>query len=117
MKMYIVLFCAILSNSFANIFMKIGMNRTAKSGNMFETVISGAKSPYVLIGIPFFVIALVLYLYVLSRLPLSVAYPILVSAAIAIVAFASHYLFKENISIGQIGGFGMIICGIWLIAK
>jgi multidrug transporter EmrE-like cation transporter len=97
--------------------MKVGMSKVGKENDLLETVKSATKSPYVVIGVPFFVIALVLYLYVLTRLPLSVAYPIMVSAAIAIVAFASHCLFNETITIGRIGGFAAIICGIWLIAR
>ena len=117
MKVYLVLCGAILANACANILMKLAMVKTPKESGLLEVTKSAAKSLSVMLGVICFIIALVLYLYVLSRLPLSVAYPVMTAAGFAIVAAASRLLFTETIGIAQIGGFALIVCGIYLVAK
>jgi undecaprenyl phosphate-alpha-L-ara4N flippase subunit ArnE len=97
--------------------MKLAMIRTPKESGLVEVTKSAAKSLPAAVGVLCFIIALVLYLYVLSRMPLSVAYPIMTAAAFAIVASASQLLFSESISVRQIAGFVLIVCGIYLVAK
>lgn len=117
MKVYFVLCGAILANACANILMKFAMVKTPKESGLVEIAKSAAKSLPVAVGVICFVIALVLYLYVLSRMQLSVAYPIMTAAAFAIIATASQLHFSESITITRIGGFALIVCGIYLVAE
>jgi len=116
-KVILVLCGAIFANACANILMKLAMVKTPKDSGLVEIAKSAAKSLPAAIGVFCFIIALVLYLYVLARLPLSVAYPIMTAAGFAIVATASQLLFSESITVSRIGGFAFIVCGIYLVAR
>jgi len=52
----------------------------------------------------------------LSRVPVSVAYPML-SLGYVINAVAAHYLFGESVSVMRWFGIGFIILGVWLVAR
>jgi multidrug transporter EmrE-like cation transporter len=71
----------------------------------------------IIFGILCFAIALVAYGYVLSKLNLSVAYPIMTSLGFMIVIFASWLIFEEPIGATQIAGFILILSGVWLVAR
>lgn len=64
-----------------------------------------------------FLISFFLYLFVLTRLQLNIAYPILVSAGIVLIAVASWFFFRESLSLSQILGIVAIIFGIFLLLK
>ncbi len=52
----------------------------------------------------------------LSRVPVSVAYPML-SVGYVINAIAAYYLFGESVTISKWLGIGFIIVGVWLVAR
>ena len=118
MKMYFILFFAIALNASANILLKVGMNRSgtfsfSDIGEVFTKVV---LNPFIIGGISCFVLALAAYTYVLSKINLSIAYPVMTSVGYMIVILASWLFLKENISSVQVAGFCMIIGGVWLIA-
>ena len=118
MNMYIILFLAITLNASANIMLKIGMNR---AGSFSFTDIPGiftevVLNPFIIGGVFCFVLALAAYTYVLSKINLSVAYPIMTSVGYMIVILASWLFLNENISGVQVIGFCLIIGGVWLVA-
>ncbi len=118
MNMYLILFLAITLNASANILLKIGMNR---AGSFSFTDISGiftevVLNPFIIGGVFCFVLALGAYTYVLSKINLSIAYPIMTSVGYMIVILASWLFLKENISGVQFAGFCLIIGGVWLVA-
>lgn len=117
MKVYLAFCGTILANSCANILMKFAVDRTPKESGLIEVTKSAAKSLPAAVGVICFVTALVLYLYVLLRVPLSVAYPIMTAAAFAIVAAASQIFFRESLTLSHIAGFALIVCGIYFVAR
>jgi multidrug transporter EmrE-like cation transporter len=119
MKYYLVLAIAIILNAAANILMKIGMNRV---GGLEITSLSDIWQKFFLnyivwLAIVCFVIALLSYSYVLSFIQLSIAYPILTSLAFVLVTLISLLYLSEKLTLLQIGGIGIIILGVWLVAK
>ena len=72
-------------------------------------------TPMVALGLILYGLATVLWLYILSRVPISVAYPIQ-SVAYVIGVIGAHYLFKESLTIWKIVGCLLIIAGVSLIA-
>lgn len=72
--------------------------------------------PYVFIGIMCFGISSIFWLVVLSRIDLSMAYP-LVSIAYIVTAIFSYYVFKENISIIRWIGIITICLGVFLVSR
>lgn len=117
MKVYIILVAAIVFNALANITIKVGMLKAEKTANMFEMMSKAMFSPTVILGIGFFGLALVAYSYVLSKVNLSIAYPIMTSLGFLIVILASVLFLKETITMAQILGFVLILAGVWLVAR
>nr|WP_295972303.1 EamA family transporter [uncultured Bacillus sp.] len=72
-------------------------------------------SPPILGGLVLYAFATVLWLYILSRVSLSLAYP-LQSLAYIITVFASYFVFKEPITLYKIAGCLLILAGISLIS-
>ena len=73
-------------------------------------------NPWVFFGFVFFGLSSVFWLVVLSRLQLSLVYP-MVSVAYVLVAFASLIFFKENVSLVRWLGIAIIMVGVFLISR
>ncbi|HID10182.1 MAG TPA: small multidrug resistance protein [Candidatus Latescibacteria bacterium] len=118
MKTASVLALAICLNALANIMIKVGMLRTRgmrlELGSLLRDF---ALNPAVALGAFSFALALVCYGYVLSRMNLSVAYPIMTSMGYAIVVLASVVLLGEHLSPVQVIGLIAIVAGVWLVAS
>lgn len=113
----IILGLSIVFNATANILIKVGMNRLGKVGGVFMMVKKAIVEPALVLGVFSFVLALAGYSFVLTKLNLSVAYPIMISMGLIIVVLASYFLLNESISGFQILGFLLIIAGVWLVAR
>lgn len=81
-----------------------------------STFVSLALSPYFLGGAVLYVIATGLWLIILSKLPLSIAYP---SQSISYVfgTILAYFFFHESVQPTQWVGIIVIIFGVYLIAK
>ena len=71
-------------------------------------------SPWILLGLIMYGAATVVWLFILSRVPLSVAYP-LQSIAYVLAVFGAYALFNEPLSLAKIAGVMLIILGVSLI--
>jgi multidrug transporter EmrE-like cation transporter len=111
-----ILGCAIFLNAFANILIKIGV--TNKSDKLdISTLLNTAISPAIIGGILLFVLALIAYGYVLTKLNLSIAYPIMTSMGFLIVILVSWLFLREAITLTQVMGFILILSGVWMVAR
>ncbi len=113
-----VLVVAIVFNAGANIMLKAGMKN---AGSIAENGIGGMavralSSVYFWGGLMSFGIALMFYSVVLSKMKLSVAYPIMTSAGFAIVAVASWLMFQEDLTWQKLAGITVIAVGIWIVS-
>jgi multidrug transporter EmrE-like cation transporter len=113
---YIILILAITFNAVANILMKVGMLRERPATNLMSVIISVILNPVLIGGIICFALGLAAYCYVLTKLNLSVAYPIMTSVGYVIVIIASWLFLKETITVIQVAGFAFIIAGVWMVA-
>jgi len=97
---------------------KQGMNKIGNFSAMpFLTfLIKSFTAPLVIIGISLYVVSAVLWLMLLSRINLSVAYPAL-SLSYIVVLLISWFYLKETVSIYQFIGVALIIVGVYLIVK
>ena len=111
-----ILILAIILNALANIFIKAGM-MGSKEESMLLLLREKCLSLPIISGIGCFVLALVAYSYVLSKVNLSIAYPMMTSLGFVIVIFASWIVFKESITLVQMAGFVLILSGVWLVAR
>jgi len=114
---YIILIVAILFNAFANILIKMGMNKIGKTEDVSTLLKKAVTQPMLLAGLVSFGLAFIAYGYVLTKLNLSIAYPIMVSMGLIVVVLASRFLLNESISLIQLFGFVLIISGVWMVAK
>ena len=108
---------AIFFNAFANILIKIGMIRIGNTENAISMVKKMLNQPTLYLGVFSFAMALMLYSMVLTKLNLSIAYPIMVSIGLIIVVLVSYFILKEAIYPIQIVGFLLIIAGVWMVAR
>lgn len=108
---------AIILNAGANILIKMGMIRVNQGHNTDSMLRQMVGQPFLYIGVLSFGLALVFYSLVLKTMHLSVAYPVMVSLGLIIVTLASYFFLNESIRWIQIIGFGLIIVGVWLVAK
>jgi drug/metabolite transporter (DMT)-like permease len=73
-------------------------------------------NPYVFVGLACFGMSAVFWLVVLSRLELSLVYP-MVSVAYILVAIFSWFFFKENVNLVRWLGILVIVMGVFLISR
>ncbi|MDR2431809.1 MAG: EamA family transporter [Candidatus Margulisbacteria bacterium] len=73
-------------------------------------------NPYVLLGFVFYFLSSLFWMIVLSRVELSIAYPML-SLGYIFVLCASFFLFKEPVSAVRWLGVLVIVCGVTLISR
>ena len=69
-----------------------------------------------LLGILAYVMSVVVWLLVLSRVEVSFAYPLL-SVGYIVNAIAGYYLFQENLSLTRITGILIIVAGVYLVTR
>ncbi|HEY6454913.1 MAG TPA: transporter [Steroidobacteraceae bacterium] len=68
------------------------------------------------VGLACYGVSVVVWLGALSRVPVSVAYPML-SIGYVVNAFAAALLFGEALSIGKLAGIAMICAGVITLAR
>ncbi|OMP66644.1 EamA family transporter [Domibacillus epiphyticus] len=93
---------------------KAGME---KHSDAFTSVFSIVKlffTPYIFTGLAMYGLATVLWLFILTKVPLSVAYP-LQSSAYIIAVIGSFFIFGESITIWKIAGVCFIMLGVSMI--
>jgi len=72
--------------------------------------------PIIIIGLSFYFIGALLYIYVLKSVPLSIAYPSFALNTILVVLIGRIF-FKETLTFTQVGGILFIILGVVLLWK
>ena len=113
MTAWIVLIVAVILNASANALLKTGAG-TLQLGFSFETLLGALTNVYLVGGIALFALNVLCYTYALSKLPLSLAYPVMVVGGLLIVISASVLLFGESLSYLQVGGLSLIVLGVIL---
>jgi multidrug transporter EmrE-like cation transporter len=103
---------SVLLNAAAQLFLKAGTNiiGTVSFGdaNTFTTLLNIARVPWFWAGFACYGISLFTWIATLSRLPVSVAYP-LVSVGYVVNAVAAWWLFGESLTVQKLLGVGFII--------
>ncbi len=93
---------------------KVGIQHNETGFRSLRGVILLFASPYVLVGLVMYGFATVLWLFILSRVELSLAYPIQ-SLAYIIAVFGAYWLFNEPLSVAKIVGCLLILAGVIFI--
>ncbi|UOY91321.1 EamA family transporter [Ectobacillus sp. JY-23] len=95
---------------------KLGMENMQLHGNIVQKFFQFVFSPLIFLGFVLYILATVIWMYLLSKLPLSFLYP-LQSLAYVFSLIIAFLIFKEHIPITRWIGTGVILFGVYLIVK
>ncbi len=109
---FITLFAAVMV-SIAQIMFKSELEKN--KGGVIKIIKMIFTNKKVFLGIAIYLASLVIYLYALSKAPLSVVYPIFASSFIFVALFSSKFL-GEPLKAKRIVGIALVFIGISLIA-
>ena len=117
---FALILTGVLLNAAAQLLLKAGTNAVGHFEFHLDNVLPiGMKlafEPHILGGLGCYVISVVIWIMALSRVPVSVAYPML-SIGYIVNAVAAYFWFGEALASQKLLGIGFIIIGVWLVAK
>ena len=117
---FLFLITGVLLNAAAQLLLKGGTNRlgviTLNADNWAPMLVRMASEGHFIAGAAFYAVSLVVWIIGLSRVPVSVAYPML-SIGYIVNALAAHYLFAEAVTTSRWLGIGFIVIGVYLVAR
>ncbi len=115
-----LLMTGVLLNAGAQLLLKAGTNSVGvfefSRDNIVPVGWRLATEPHIVGGIGCYVISVVVWILALSRVEVSIAYPML-SIGYVINALAAWYLFGEAVTIARLAGIGIIIIGVFVVAR
>ena len=115
-----LLMTGVLLNAAAQLLLKAGTNAVGhfefSLDNLLPVGMKIAFQPYIMGGMACYAISLVVWIMGLSRVPVSVAYPML-SVGYVLNAVAAWYLFGESLSAQKLVGIGFIVLGVVLVTR
>jgi len=110
----------VLLNAAAQLLLKAGTNAIGHFDFHLDNVIPiGFKlafQPFILGGLACYAISLVVWIMALSRVPVSIAYPML-SIGYVINAFVAWQWFGEALSAQKLLGIGFIVIGVYVVTR
>ena len=106
-------------NTAAQLFLKATTNRVGElslAKPLLTTALSIGSVPAFYAGMACYAVSIVVWLLALSRLPVSVAYPLL-SVGYVFNALLAYALFDESLSMQKFVGIAFIIIGVVIVAR
>jgi multidrug transporter EmrE-like cation transporter len=99
----------VLLNAGAQLLLKAGTNARPLG-------LALAIEPHILAGLACYVVSVVVWVIALSKVPVSIAYPML-SIGYVVNAIAAYYLLGESVTPMRLVGIGIIIVGVFIVAR
>lgn len=116
-QIWAIALLSIALSAIAQLLMKTGMmGLRASDMSTVPLLVATATNPYIVGGFAAYGIGAILWLKVLSRADLSLAYP-LVSLGFILVALLSWLVLGERITTGRIAGMALIIAGVLVMGR
>jgi len=117
---FALILLGVLLNAVAQLCLKAGTTALGLSmparGEIVHTLFRVALEPHIIGGLTCYVISVGVWIAALSRVEVSVAYPML-SIGYVVNALAAWYLFGETLSAQKMLGIVVIIVGVYLVAR
>ena len=117
---FTLIITGVLLNACAQLLLKAGVKASGQIelsiDHLWRAAQALAFEPHILGGLACYVASVVVWILALSRVEVSIAYPML-SVGYIVTAVAAWYLFGENLSTTRIAGIVVIIVGVYLVAK
>jgi multidrug transporter EmrE-like cation transporter len=123
MNAYVFLSIALLLNAAANLLIKFAANRAEQAaaagtlGTGLAGVVATYLNPYFVAGLLCFGLNVLIYSQALKKIPISVAYPVMVSLGYLIILAVSFFLFEEKLTAPRYLGAGLMLFGLWLLVR
>jgi multidrug transporter EmrE-like cation transporter len=115
-----LIFTGVLLNAAAQLLLKAGTNAVGQFGYSAQNIVPvGMKlafEPHIAGGVACYVVSLVVWIMGLSRVDVSIAYPML-SIGYVLNAVAAWYLFGESLTAQKLVGIAFIVAGVFLVAR
>lgn len=117
---FALILLGVLLNAAAQLLLKAGTNSVGafafSRDNILPIGFKLATEPHILGGLSLYVVSVVVWIMALSRVEVSVAYPML-SIGYVVNALAAWYLFGEPVTATRLAGIAIIIVGVYLVAR
>jgi len=115
-----LIFTGVMLNAAAQILMKAGTNAVGHFGYTMENIVPiGLKLAtewHIVTALFCYALSVVIWVLALSRVPVSIAFPML-SMAYIVTAVAAWFLLGEVLSMTKLIGIGVIILGVIIISR
>ncbi|MBI5832933.1 MAG: multidrug resistance protein [Armatimonadetes bacterium] len=113
LAMFGTLLIALALGTAGNTFMKMGLNRHGQIESI-ASLFGALMQLRIIIGLGFFVVSSMLYLTVMSKMPLSVLYP-MVALNYIFVTISARYFLGEPVNAMRVVGLSVIVAGVVLV--
>jgi multidrug transporter EmrE-like cation transporter len=115
-----LILCGVVLNALAQLLLKAGTNSVGRfefvADNIVLVATRIAAEPHIMAGVFCYGVSLIVWIMGLSRVEVSVAYPLL-SLGYVINAAAAWYLFGEAMPLARVAGIGLIVLGVCFVAR
>jgi len=117
---FALILTGVLLNAAAQLLLKAGTNAVGQfafsAQNIVPVGLKLAFEPHIAGGVACYVVSLVVWIMGLSRVDVSIAYPML-SIGYVLNALAAWYLFGESLTAQKLIGIAFIVAGVFLVAR
>jgi multidrug transporter EmrE-like cation transporter len=117
---FALVLCGVLLNAAAQLLLKAGTNAVGhfefSSANILPIGWKIATQPGIIAGLGCYVVSVVVWILALSRVEVSIAYPML-SIGYVVNAAAAYLLFGEAVGVQRLVGIGIIVLGVYVVAR
>ncbi|MBL8526830.1 MAG: EamA family transporter [Burkholderiales bacterium] len=117
---FMLVLIGVLLNAAAQLLLKAGTNSVGTFAFSLENALPVgwklATEPHIVGGLACYVVSVIVWIMALSRVEVSIAYPML-SVGYVVNAIAAWYLFGEAVSATRLAGIGIIILGVYVVAR
>ena len=117
---FALVFTGVMLNAAAQLLLKAGVKDVGiiklDAANIFSAGLKLAFEPHILGGLTCYVISVVVWILALSRVQVSIAYPML-SLGYVVTAFIAWAFMGEAVNAMRLTGIAVIIVGVFLVAR
>ena len=111
---------SVVFNTIAQLALKSGMNQIGRFTFHYTNIIPIAwqivTCPWIVLGVATYVGSMLVWLMVLSRSSVGIAYP-MSSLGYVTSAVAAYYFLGEDLSVIRLAGIFVILIGVYIVAK
>lgn len=120
MTVFPLILIAVILNTGSQLLLKAGMENIGhfefSFAKIFEVGLQIILSPFILMGLSIYVVSFAVWLLVLSRVDVGLAYP-MVSLGYVLNAITAYYLFGESLTLARLTGILIILIGVYVVAR